>query len=294
MTTNKEMNRHFLPYPKFKVGQGDGEKHIRDIGPILGLQHVLQCCDEGLALNLSRAFEEDSFDAILEAIADLYNVPEESVLILDSSADNFQFRSYFESEFTNKEYIKLGAEFSKTLGNSWVFNLNLLDKKELIDFIEEEFEVIIDIKALAVWVLRPDHPSYEVNVVKPQAIGLQQRPIYLSHPIEFTIEQYKQIYDEFQGVEGAFKASSRGLRVYNPIEKEFVKFNKKTSRMKTTASTLLFRQSYNSFYYVFEVDLVNQKISKRYYESNYAEALGRYRETYEASENTCFSLFGNE
>lgn len=287
MTTNKEIDRGFLPYPKFKVGKGDGEKHGRDIGPILSLQHVLRSVDEDLALNLSRAFEEDSFDEILEAIAELFRVAEEAILILDSSGENFHFYSYPHCEITNNQYIELGAERSNILSNVWVFHTSFLDKKELIDFIENEFEVIIDIKALAVWLLRPDHPYYVVSEVK-------KRPIYLPHPIEFTVEQYKQIYDEFEGVEGAFKASSRGLRIYNPIENEFVKFNKKTSMIRTTASTLVFRQSYNSYYYVFEVDLVNHKILRRYYKSNYPEVLDRYRETYEAIENGCFALFGNE
>lgn len=287
MTTNKEIDRGFLPYPKFKVGQGGGEKHGRDISPILSLQHILQSLDEDLALNLSRAFEEDSFDEILEAIADLFGVAEEAILILDSSGENFHFHSYPHCEYTNKKYIEVGAERSNTLPNVWVFHGSSLDKKELTDFIEDEFEVIIDIKALAVWALRPDHPSYVVSVV-------EKRPIYLPHPIEFTVEQYKQIYDEFEGMEGAFKISSRGLRIYNPIENEFAKFNKKTSMVRTTASTLLFRQSYSSFYYVFEVDLVNQKILRRYYKSNHAGVIDRYRETYEAIENECFALFGNE
>lgn len=287
MTTNKEIDRGFLPYPKFKAGQGEGEKHGRNIGPILSPQFILQTLDEDLAFNLNRAFEKDSFDEILETLAELFCVAEEGVLILDSSGENFHFHSYPHCEYTNKQYIEVGAERSNTLRNVWVFHTSSLDKKELTDFIEDEFEIIIDIKALAVWALRPDHPSYVVSVV-------EKKPIYLPHPIEFTVEQYKQIYDEFEGVEGAFKRSSRGLRIYNPIEKEFVKFNKKTSMVRTTASTLLFRQSYNSFYYIFEIDPIGQKILKRYYKSGSADIIGRYRDSYKDIEDEHFALFGNE
>lgn len=282
--------RKLVPNLEFQENYANGGQHEQlDLISVYHRDYLLVQCDTEKAKAFSKAFAEPTFEEIVDALAGEVNDFScgEGVYLLRTVGDKIHLRFWlgeYDVECFRKAVGDPNLEVDESLGYVWVITQEQFLSEGMREHLIGYCETIVDLNTLTVWELKPEHYSIPSQ---------EKENHYLDNPVGFEHADYVAAYDKYIGTDGAFKLTSRGLRLYDPALDEFVKFNRKTSAVKTTAKTLLFRQSYNSYYYLFEVELTTGEIKYRYYESAQTAVLNRFRNRYANTAVQDFQVTGN-
>lgn len=279
--------RKSVPQLEFKANDTGGHYKNLDLSYILHRDYLLVEYDELKAKALTESFKKPTFEEIVDGVADVLgnNICGEGIYFLRTVGDEIHLRFYICEQGVDEFRDAVGEqslEVNEPLGYVWVISKAQFNTEKMMKYFTGYCEAIVDLDTLCVWEVKPEHYS----------IPLKQ-DFCLPEPRIFKHQDYVVAYDEYKGAEGEFRISSRGLRLYDPVAGEFVRFSRKASAVKTVANTLLFRQSYSSFYYLFEVDLVTAEIKCRHYENAESDLLSKYRDRYGNLGILDFEITGN-
>ena len=273
---NTEINRHYLSYPKFQGTQDVGLiKFFHEFMLKSFFAYDLHTNDEPLRGLLQKAFEGVSFQVIIESLAMALNLDPQEVLIIYTKNGSLRFKYEFNKD-VNEDMRLLDARFDFNHSKAWYFSdLDHVDSDAVARMIGNHFKAVIDLDSETLLFALDSHPEKLLE----KTIPLDENIYLPTGSVVFTYDDFVNAFDTHVKNSGAFLFASRGLSLYDPIQRKFVKFNPSINKVITPIPTLIFRLSFGSYYNVYVVSTETKEITANLYKK-YLEVISQYRKKY--------------
>lgn len=284
-----QRNRHHLPYPVFSEATQMGVDRIHPkVSEAILSEFKLYPYNESTGRQLTDAFQGIAFQVIIESIGVALNLDTSEVLVIYTE-NNAVFFKYEFNGVVNEDMKAIGAKFDFSDSKAWFLSdLDNIDSAATSKLIKAHFKAIVDINTKSVF-FRKDQ---ELQIAMVDSQKPKTSAYLLEQEVLFKGEDFVRALDEYANKEDFFKRNNRGLSVFDPIERKFVKFSPTGHQLKTKLPLLIFRLSFGSYFSVFIVDTVEKKITDNLYE-NYLTELADYRKEFWTVTENEFQISSN-